>query len=154
MQMFYIASLKHTHRYHEHITFWGPDHRGYVLVIRDDHTGEYTLEQARKLNDGESYIAVPVEAVKALVSPEPYFRTSAGRAARFYDTPGPVVDNTRQNWSLLTAASLPEGRVNQPRPEVYRGQRRAFALPSEPADEQTAPTLPQQGPHRQQERHG
>lgn len=125
--VFYIASLKHTIRDHEHITFWGPGHCGYVLVIKDGHTGEYTLAEAQRLNDGRDHLAVPAEAVKALLSPEPYFRNGFGVAARFYDTPGPVVDNTKVNWDRLIAASLP-GQVYKPKPEVFRRKRRSFAI--------------------------
>jgi hypothetical protein len=128
---YYIASAKHTVRDHEHITFWGPNHRGYVLVIKDGHTGEYTLAEAQRLNDGRDCIAVPVDAVKALLSPEPYFRTYKGTAARFYDTPGPVVDNTRANWDRLIGASLAEGRERKPKPEVFKGTRRSFAIVAE-----------------------
>jgi hypothetical protein len=127
-QLYYIASVKHTIRDHEHITFWGPNHRGYVLVVKDGHTGEYALDEAKRLNDGFDCIAVPVDVVKALVSPEPYFRNGFGVAARFYDTPGPVVDNTRANWSRLIAAGL-EGRVYRPKPEVFTRRRRSFSLP-------------------------
>jgi hypothetical protein len=126
---YYIASVKHTHKDREHITFWGQDRRGYVLAITDHHVGKYTAEEVRiyTLNDGESCIAVPEEAVKALLSPQPYYRNGWGHAARFYDTPGPVVDNTRANWNRLIAAGL-EGRAYKPKPEVFRGTRRSFAL--------------------------
>lgn len=124
---YYIASLKHTSKFHEHITFWGHDHRGYVLVI-GELTGEYGLEEARNLNDGIDYIAVPVEVVKSLISPEPYF-SSRGVALRFYDTPGPVVDNTKANWAALIAASLEEGREQKRvKPEPHTKQRRSFAI--------------------------
>jgi hypothetical protein len=130
-EAFVIASLKHTNKGHEHITFWGPDYRGYVLVVKDGHVGTYSAEFIAKdgghLNDGESCIAVPVEAVKALVSPQPYF-ACGGTAARFYDTPGPVVNNTRDNWNVLIAASMKEHRRVKPKPEVFRGQRRSFAI--------------------------
>lgn len=130
--MFMIASLKHTHKGHEHITFWGPDYRGYVLAITDGHVGTYSAEFIAKdgghLNDGESCIAVPVDDVKALLSPEPYYRNSRGEAARFYDTPGPVVDNTRANWNRLFAASMTEHRRCKPKPEMFRGTRRSFAI--------------------------
>lgn len=129
-ERYYIASPKHTSRSHEHITFWGPDHRGYVLIIKDGHTGEYSLADAQRLNDGLSCLAVPVDAVKALVSPEPYYCNGHGFAARFYDTPGPVVVNSRANWNALIAASLADGRQHKPKPEVFRGNRRAFALPA------------------------
>jgi hypothetical protein len=124
---YYIASLKHTHKDHEHITFWGKDHRGYTMVF-GDHMGKYTLDDARRLNSGISCIAVPVEAVSGLLSPEPYFRPHD--PARFYDQRGPVIDNTRAMWNRLIAASLQEGREHKPKPEVFRGTRRSFALPA------------------------
>lgn len=121
--LFYIASLKHTIRSHEHIVWWGKDHRGYTPVV-GDHCGAYTLDEAQKLNDGFDCIAVPVEAVQALLSPEPYFRPA--NPARFYDQRGPVVENSRANWNRLIAAGLP-GRIYNPKPEVFRGKRRAIA---------------------------
>lgn len=127
-----IASLKHTHNHHEHITFWGPDYRGYVLAITDGHVGRYSAEFIAEdgwhLNDGCCCIAVPEDAIKTLLSSTPYYRNSKGVASRFYDTPGPVVDNTRANWSRLIAASMEAGRKQKPKPEVFRGTRRSFAI--------------------------
>ena len=127
---FYIASLKHTNKGHEHITWWGKDRRGYTPVV-GEHIGEYPWEEAVGLNDGVDYIAVPVEAVKALLSPEPYYRPHA--PARFYDQRGPVVDNSRANWDRLIALSLDMGRHHKPKPEVFRGTRRSFAHAEVPA---------------------
>lgn len=127
-QLFYIASVKHTIRDDEHIRWWGPDHRGYTPVV-GPNIGAYSLAEAARLNDGFDCVAVPVETVRALLSPTPYFRNGFGVAARFYDQPGPVVDNTRANWNRLIAEGL-EGRQYKPKPEVYsRKQRRSFALP-------------------------
>ena len=126
---YYIASVKHTIKAHEHITFWGPNWCGYQLAITEDRIGKYgEAEAAKYLNDGESCIAVPEKAVLALLSPEPYFTIRGGVPIRFYDTPGPVVDNTRANWNALIAASLQEGRRHKPKPQVFRGKRSAFAL--------------------------
>lgn len=131
-QSYMIASLKHTNKWHEHITFWGPDYRGYVLAVTDGHVGLYSAEYIAKdgfhLNDGETCIAVPEDVVKSLLSPEPYFLNYKGEPARFYDTPGPVVDNTRANWNRLIAGSMADGRMYKPKPEVYRKVRRSFAL--------------------------
>lgn len=126
--LYCIASLKHTNKHHEHISFWGKDRRGYVLAITDERVGQYTAAEVEHfdLNDGEGTLAVPMAEVLRLLSPEPYFRTYKGIAARFYDTPGPVVDNTRANWNALIAAALPHPK--KPKPEVYRGTRRSFAL--------------------------
>lgn len=120
-----IASLKHTHKYHEHITFWGPDKCGYRLVI--DGFGIYSDHDGATLNDGIDYIAVPLTAVLAIASPTPYY-TINGRAATFYDVPGEVIDNTRGNWSVLIAASLSVGRISKPKPELFRGKRRSFSI--------------------------
>lgn len=122
---YYIASLKHTHRHHEHITFWGPEWSGYTPVI-GPNIGQYSASEAAQLNDGLDCIAIPVEAVKALQSPTPYYKPGA----RFYDQQGPVVDNTRKNWNALLAASLDVGRQIdvKSKPEVFRGPRRSFAM--------------------------
>ena len=117
----YIASLKHTHRDHEHISFWGKDHRGYTMVF-GDYMGQYDEAEAIKHNDGESYIAVPCDSVKHLLSPEPYCKPDR----RFYDQRGPVIENTRGNWGWLIAASIKLGRTKEPNPEVFRGKRRAI----------------------------
>lgn len=127
MDLYYIASLKHTTRDHEHITFWGPDWRGYTPVV-GPNIGAYPLAEAIKLNDGESCLAVPVDAVGALLSPTPYFRNGFGVAARFFDQAGPVVDNTKENWTKLIAASLAEGRAHKPKPETHTKRRRSFAV--------------------------
>jgi hypothetical protein len=119
--MFYIASLKHTQKHHEHITWWGKDSRGYTPVV-GDYIGEYPLWEALRLNDGVDCLAVPVDVVKSFVSPEPYWKPGA----KFYDQVGPVVDNTRALWNRLIAASLAEGRHSKPKPEVFRGSRRGF----------------------------
>lgn len=146
---FYIASLKHTNKHHEHITFWGPDYRGYVIAITDERIGRYSTEYIAQdfghLNDGESCIAVPAEVVKSLLSATPYYVGYKGIPAQFYDTPGPVVDNTRANWNRLIAASMTEHRRVKPKPEVFRGQRRSFAphvqpLQDSPASGRTSPS--------------
>ena len=124
-ERFYIASLKHTNNEHEHITWWAKECRGYTPVV-GERIGEYTLAEAAAHNDGVDSIAVPVEAVRTLLSPEPYFRPHA--PARWYDQRGPVVDNTRANWDRLIALSIAEGRQRKPRPAPFRGKRRSFAV--------------------------
>jgi hypothetical protein len=131
-QLYYIASLKHTNKEHEHITFWGPDYRGYVLAITDERVGRYSADfiaqDGGRLNDGECCIAVPEEVVKSLLSPTPYYANGKGVAQQFYDIAGPVVDNTRANWNRLIAASMADHRRFKPKPEVFRRKRRSFAL--------------------------
>lgn len=120
-----IASLKHTHQDHEHITFWRPNERGYTPVLSS--AGQYEPEKSLHLNNGDSTIAVPVEAVFALAVGTPYFKPGA----QFYDEAGPVVDNTRANWNALIKASVTAGRPAgaKPKPEVFKGTRRSFQAP-------------------------
>lgn len=121
MSRYYIASLKHTHRHHEHITWWCGNHCGYTPVV-GARIGAYCYGEACRLNDGRDYIAVPVETVELLLSPEPYWKPGA----RFYDQCGPVVSNSMAVWKALIAARLlPEGEQFKPKPETYRGKRRA-----------------------------
>lgn len=122
MSNFYIASIKHTHKGDEHITFWARFERGYTPVI-GAHAGRYCFGEASSLNDGLDYIAVPANVVESLLSPEPYWKPGA----RFYDQRGPVIDNTRANWNRLFAASLKDGReTDKIKPEVFRGKRKSF----------------------------
>lgn len=121
---YHIASLKHTNRQHEHIIWWGRMGRGYTPVI-GDYVGSYVYGEALDLNDGFDCLAVPVDAVLALHSPEPHFRLH--QPQRFYDQRGPVVDNTRANWNQLIAASLQFGRIYVPKPQAFRGKRVSFA---------------------------
>jgi hypothetical protein len=125
-QGFYIASLKHTGREHEHITWWGLAHRGYTPVV-GERCGRYTLDEARALNDGYDTIAVPADLVATLLSPEPYFVAYTGVAAKFYDQSGPVVRNTLENWRAIVAGALP-GLVMRTKPEVFRRKPRSFSL--------------------------
>jgi hypothetical protein len=123
MSTYYIASLKHTHKGHEHIVWWQRNECGYTPVL-GDYCGRYVFGYAVDLNDGLSYIAVPVGVVDALSKPEPYYKPGA----RFYDQRGPVVDNTRANWNRLIAASLKPGRSStKVKPEVFRGKQRSLA---------------------------
>lgn len=122
---YYIASIKHTHKHSEHIVWWGANHCGYTPVI-GPNIGAYSEEEAANMNDGVDCIAVPRDAVSAVLSPEPYFKPGA----RFYDQRGPVTDNTRKVWSALIAASLAQGRSAKPKPEIFRGRRRSFSEPT------------------------
>ena len=133
MTQYLIASLKHTSRHHEHITFWGPDWCGYVLAITDERVGKYPEAEVQSglLNDGVDCLAVPEDAVKALLVSTPFYANSQGVDRQFYDIAGPVVNNTRDNWNKLIAASLPRASGIKPKPEVFRGKRRSFQLPTE-----------------------
>lgn len=120
MSLFYIASLKHTGKGHEHIQWWQKNECGYTPVL-GDYVGHYSEEQALQLNDGRDCLAVPVEIVDILAQPEPHLVRRP--SVRFYDQRGPVLNNTRANWNLLIAASLATGRHHVPRPAPFRQRR-------------------------------
>lgn len=125
MSAYYIVSLKHTHKGHEHIVWWAMSHCGYTPVL-GEYAGRYCYGEACVLNNGLDYIAVPCQAVEQLASPEPYWRPGA----RLYDQRGPVVQNTAANWKALIAQRLlPEGAQFKPRPQAFRGRRQAVYVP-------------------------
>lgn len=129
MNRYFIASIKHTSKDDEHITWWGPNGCGYTPVV-GERIGEYDAIEAGRLNDGCDTLAVPVDVVKGLLSPEPHFRNYKGVAAKFYDQHGPVVDNTLANWRALVVASGAKLRI---KPAHYRRKvRRSFGLPTTP----------------------
>ena len=124
---FFIASLKHTNKGHEHIVWWAKDSNGYTPVF-GDQVGRYGIAEADELNDGVSCLAVPVEAVEALLTAEPYYMLERGdEAHRFYDQRGRVVDNTKANWQALIDAS-PTRRTPKPKFHAHNGARRSFGL--------------------------
>lgn len=120
MSEFYIASLKHTAKGHEHIVWWQKNQCGYTPVL-GEYVGRYDEAEAATLNDGQSCIAVPVDVVDILARPEPHLLRRPEH--RFYDQRGPVVNNTRANWNILIAASMVEGRHHRPRPAPFNQRR-------------------------------
>jgi hypothetical protein len=130
--LYIIASVNHTSREHAHISFWGPESRGYILALAEGRVGTYTADEVNKggLNDGRDCIAIPFDEVMALRTPTPFFKLRNGRVCRFYDVEGPVVDNTRANWDHLIAVSLPRPAGAKPKPQVFRGKKRSFTLES------------------------
>ena len=131
MTLYYIASLNHTHKHHEHIVWWGPNHCGHTSVL-GEHTGKYTAGEAAKLNDGRDCLAVPEDVVRDLDAPEPYFKTRKGALIRFYDQRGRVVENSPTNWAILVERHMPSADLVVRKPEVFRGKRRAaFTLPDQ-----------------------
>lgn len=127
MSAFYIASLNHTGREDQFITFWGWFHRGYTPVI-GKHMGCYCFGEAVALNDGINTLAVPVEVIEAIAMPEPFFACQ-GRVTRWFDQRGPVVRNTKGNWKAMLAASFPDGRrVAAVKPEVCTRKAHWFIL--------------------------
>lgn len=125
-QRFFIASLKHTGRDHEHIVWWGLNHCGYTPVV-GDYIGFYSEEEARELNDGHSTVAVPVDRVAPLLSPEPYYLRRGSLCVRFYDQRGQVVDNTRANWQQIIDNAL-SGLVLERKPVIFRRKRRSMSM--------------------------
>lgn len=124
-----IVSINHTQRHDEHICFWGKDWRGYTPVI-GEYLGTYGIDDAQSLNDGLCTMAVPRDSINALLSPEPYYKLGE-KACRWFDQRGPVVRNTKANWTALI-----ESRLIPLKPDAYplkpmyrRKQFRSFALP-------------------------
>jgi hypothetical protein len=117
--VFYVVSLKHTHRRDRYITFWRPDDRGYAYPL--SWSGKYPREHVAAhlgyYNTGCAAIAVRCEAVDPLaVDPEPGMVDGDA---------GPVVLNNAANWKVLLANTIEQPRY-KPAPQ-YKGARRIAA---------------------------
>lgn len=117
--MYYLASLKHTSKKHEHIVFWGKPQCGYTPVI-GDYIGAYTWNEAIKLSDGIDTIAFPVEVASSLIVKEPLMAN--GR--KFYDQVGPCILNDELSWAFIIRNGVFDVKPkNKIKPEYFRGKR-------------------------------
>lgn len=124
---YYLVSVVHTTRDLEHILFWGPNGRGYTPVLGAE-VGVYD-EAGAAAHVHSSTIAVPVEAVQALLSPVPYHKYVGRGVCRFYDQVGPVVQNTKENWQALIAARLWAGKGTPARVKFEYFRRTPQSVP-------------------------
>lgn len=100
MSEYFIVSAKHTKKTDKYVTFWRPDNAGYCWPL--SWAGRYTSAVIEGSPDYYNNVCdsfcVPCEEVmKIAISPEP--NTVDGDAA-------PVVQNNKDNWARLRAASL------------------------------------------------
>lgn len=112
---FYVISVHHTQRWHQYITVWRPDNKGYAWPL--SWAGRYPESVVAAHPDyyhsGFSNVVVPCEALDAVAVP-PAPNTVDNDA-------GPVVLNNRANWQRILKA-LPWVPPHEPKPE-YRGAR-------------------------------
>lgn len=125
--LFYVVSVHHTPKRNKFILFWRPKDAGYTFKLSQEclvsgtGAGQYDRERIEShlghYNDGESNIAVPVEAALALGR----MTTDADQL----DGPhGLVVHNTIANWRALLKAAIAPPK-HQPRPEaIYFGKNK------------------------------
>lgn len=115
--LYYIASLKHTRRENDYITFWRPDNAGYAwpLSWAGKYTAEQVLAEQDYYNNGTCKIAVPCDLVDALGIP-----TAPGMVD---NDAGPVVLNNRTNWRCLIEFAI-EPPKSKPQPQHPRARRR------------------------------
>lgn len=118
MADYLIAHIGHTHREHEHITWWKPDSRGYTICI--DKAGRYSEAEAYDNCRYGGCIAVLATTVEGLALTTPYYRRSDGRLYRLYDGgPHRPVPNSREAWnSLLSLRVFPShaSKTEKPTP--------------------------------------
>lgn len=127
--LFYVISVKHSHKRDRFITVWRPDNRGYCYRLTRDGAGteytgagQYTREEVEAhlgyYNTGHSDIAVPVDVLHAMaidVTPRDCLDGPAG---------GKAVLNTPKNWRVLIDSVIAPPK-NKPRPEaIYFGKNR------------------------------
>lgn len=111
-ELYYIASLRHTRKADDFITFWRADNAGYAWPLQ--WAGQYNRASVEAEMDyyhnGDRSIAVPVGVVSSLAVPP-----ASGKVDG--DT-GPVVMNTAENWKALIAAMICAPAI-PPKPEIF-----------------------------------
>ncbi len=126
-----IAHVEHTHKEHEHVTWWKPDSRGYTICI--DKAGRYSEEEARDICRHGSCIAVPEQLAESLALSTPYYRRSDGRLNKLYDGDNHrPVPNALTAWKPLLAGRLSEfAHPSKPKP-ISATKARAIYLDATP----------------------
>lgn len=105
MSQYLIAHIGHTHREHEHITWWNPDSRGYTVCI--DKAGLYDESEARDICRYGLCIAVLKAVAEVDARSTPYYRRQDGTLNKLYDGgPHRVVPNSVEAWKRLLASRL------------------------------------------------
>ena len=100
-----IAHIGHTHKEHEHVTWWKPDSCGYTICI--DKAGLYSEDEARRNCSNGSCIAVPRSVAEQFAKSTPYYRRSDRSLNKLYDGgPHRVVPNAREPWQYLLSGRL------------------------------------------------
>lgn len=127
-----IAHIGHTHREHEHITWWKPDSRGYTICI--DKAGRYGEDEASSICQYGGCIAVRVQSVDSLARSTPYYRRRDGKLAKLYDGgPHRPVENDAQAWRHLLSNRLLCSKTTERPTPMANSKRRAIYLDAMPA---------------------
>ena len=67
--MYYVISLKHTHRHDKYITLWRPDNRGYCYS--KENAGFYPIPE-KGYHDNDDNMPISVEVAEGLFEKLPY----------------------------------------------------------------------------------
>lgn len=127
MSEYLIAHIGHTHKHHEHVTWWKPDSCGYTICI--DKAGRYSEERARGICTIGSCIAVLIETASAIARSTPYRRDPDGTLVKLYDgDQHRPVPNDIQSWKHLLDARL-GGCAHPDKPTPKGVKARAIYLP-------------------------
>lgn len=114
-QLYYVVSVKHTHRDHLYVTLWRPDNKGYCWRI--ESAGKYPESMIAQhlgyYHSGCSNIAVKCEVIDAMVVPS---------QPGYLDFPGMCPPNNRAMWEdILYDLTWPVQYKPEPQ---YKGARR------------------------------
>jgi hypothetical protein len=109
MSAYLIAHVGHTGRHNEHICWWKPDSRGYTICV--DKAGVYGEEEAARICDDGTCVAVPPEHAQAVARSHPYFRRSNGTLSPLYDGSNHrPVPNSKEAWTRILDHARPRSR--------------------------------------------
>jgi hypothetical protein len=97
--LYYLVSVKHTHKRDPYITFWRPDNKGYCYALSAAGKYDYpTIARHWDYYVSDNTFPVPCEMVESIgIAPRAGIVDSDG---------GPVVQNNSENMNRLRAAAF------------------------------------------------
>ena len=123
-----IAHIGHTNKSYEHVMWWRPASRGYTICV--EKAGRYSAEEAEKICQNGSCIAVLEKDVEPLALSTPHYRRNDGTLGGMYDGgPHRPVPNSRQCWAaLMKSRQYPPQGHEVERPTPIGAKARAIYL--------------------------
>jgi hypothetical protein len=115
-----ILHVGHTTKHHEHIQFWAPESKGYVVCI--DKAGRYSEDEARRIcKDSSESIAVPDGCLDSIVRTTPYYAKNNGSLAKFYDGDyHRPIRNSKDDWKIILQQSGLIGKCKPTPSKAFR----------------------------------
>lgn len=125
MNCFLIAHIGHTTANHEHIQFYAPDARGYVICV--EKAERYSEDEAKNAcNGAQELIIVSEHEAQKIAKTTPYFVTNKGELRKLYDGDShKPIPNNKESWKFLMNCRV-RTKDRPLKPTPIRGSRAVY----------------------------